>query len=649
MATSNYNYGKCSLLLDLGFQKIFSKIPVMYPLRQKASVKRCSSSFSALRNFERASVKAERQVTAKTCGTEKQKVRSISYGRLPKKRFMENSASSQTFPQEQKFEIYRGECFNDGFPQTGQSGNTSNGRHSGTIDEEDIIIRNSLWGDCDFGPPIANPVTIRENRDGRRSGKDFRSDSHSSQKLSLRQDICYDTPTDESRRIGASSLISVAPTLPKIGPKQKSFSKYDLTIADDMNILQHDIPKPDSHHTKKSNFLRDDEDHPDLALATNMIDSSADDSVPTSMTSGNSAITRPKKKDSTRKPNFTDNIMLSRDIDQILDEEVGGCGSTAMIAPRNGAGRRRKRAVVKNPAGVQERQLAKDIEYTQIKEQFTEKTSSGTTSRPQNVNAMRKPENDDEIKAVTCMDTIIEEDLRDFVSNALGRASNLLVLPRKLSRKGVNDKNICSKETVCVVSNKGNEYMFTTGMPARPLTRPPTYEQDHLDGIMLAKAIEEILEITVINSTSLLSKQKTKRAFSDDSMHIEKKSKQRVTEARKKDAAVDGSRPTVCKMPEDCTIEELVAEVFPDLLPEVLPSKVTAVSDVNLPDINRGSTCFVTNGDDLRPMSAGPSKVQFGQLNKGNSTCAEKWTTGIFYSEEELRLMAQIERDYSTR
>lgn len=610
-------------------------------------------------NFERASMKAERQVTAKTYGTKEQKVRNISYGRLPKKRFMENSASSQTFPQEQKFEIYRGECFNDGFPRTGQRGNASNGRHPGTIDEEDIIIRNSLWGDCDFGPPIANPVTIRGNGDGRRSGKDFRSDSHSSQKLSLRRDICYDTPTDESRRIGASSLISVAPPLPKIGPKQKSFSEYDLAIADDMNILQHDIPKPDGQlkryndglirHTKKNNFFRDNKDPPDLALATDVTDNLADDSVPTSMTSGHSAIPRPKKKDSTRKPNFTDNIMLSRDIDQILDEEVGGFGSTEMIAPRNDAGRRRQKAVVKNPTGVQERQVAKDIECIQIKEQFTENTSSGRTSRPQSVNAMRKPENDDDMKAVTCMDTIIEEDLGDFVSNALGRASNLLVLPRKLSRKGVSDKNICSKETVCVVSNKANEYIFITGAPAGPLTRPPTDERDHLDDIMRAKAIEEILEIPVINSTNLPSKQKTKRAFSDNSMHIEKKSKQRVTEARKKDAAVDGSRPTVCKMPEDCTIEELVAEVFPDLLPEVLPSKVTAVSDVNLPDANRGSTCSVTNGDDLRPMAAGPSKVRFGQLNKGNGTCAEKWTTGIFYSDEELRLMGQIERDNSTR
>ena len=631
----------------------------MYPLRQKASVKRCSSSFSALRNFERASMTAERQVTAMAYGTKEQNARNISYGRPPKKRFMENSASSQTFPQEQKFEIYLGECFNGGFPQTGQHGNTSNGRHPSTIDEEDIIIRNSLWGNCDFGPPIANPVTIKENGDGRRSGKDFRSESHISQKLSLRQDICYDTPTEESRRIGASSLISVAPPLPKIGPKQKSFSKYDLTIADDMNILQHDIPKPDGQlkryndglipHTKKNYFFRDNEEPRDLALATDVTDNFADDSVPTSMTSGHSTIPRPKKKDSTRKPTFTDNIMLSRDIDQILDEEVGGFGSTEMIAPRNGAGGRRKKAVVKNATGVQEMQLAKDIEYIQIKEQFTENTSSGTASRPQNVNAMRKPENDDEIKAVTCMDTIIEEDLGDFVSNALGRASNLLVLPRKLSRKGVSDKNICSKETICVVSNKANEYIFTTGTPARPLTGPPTDEQDHLDDIMLAKAIEDILEIPVINSTSLPSKQKTKRAFSDDSMHIEKKSKQRVTEARKKDAAVDGSRPTVCKMPEDCTIEELVAEVFPDLLPEVLPSKVTAVSDVNLPDINRGSTCSVTNGDDLRPMAASPSKVRFGQLNKGNSTRAEKWTTGIFYSDVELRLMGQIERDYNTR
>ena len=609
-------------------------------------------------NFERAFMTAERQVTSKTFGTKEQKARIISCERLPEKRFMENSASSQTFLQEQKFEIYRGECFNGGFPQTGQRGNTSNGRHPGTIEEEDILIRNSLWGDCDFGPPIANPVTIRENGAGRRSGKDFRSDSHSSQKLSLRQDICYDTPTDESRRIGASSLISVAPPLPKIGPKQKSFSKYDLTTADDMNILQHDIPKPDGQlkryndglipHTKQNNFFRENRDHRDLALATDMTDNF--DSVPTSMTSGHSAIPRPKKKDSTRKPNFTDNIMLSRDIDQILDEEVGGFGSTEMIAPRNGAGGRRKKAVVKNPTGVQERQLAKDIEYIQIKEQFTENTSSGTTSRPQNVNAMRKPESDDEIKAViTCMDTIIEEDLGNFVSNALERASNLLVLPRKLSRKGVSDKNICSKETVCVVSNRANEYIFTTGTPARPLTRPPTDEQDHLDDIMLAKAIEGILEIPVINSTSLPSKQKTKTTFSDDSMHIEKKSKQRVTEARKKDAAVDGTRPTVCKMPEDCTIEELVAEVFPDLLPEVVPSKVTAVSDVNLPDINRGSTCSVTNGDDLRPMAASPSKVRFGQLNKGNSTRAEKWTTGIFYSDVELRLMGQIERNYNTR
>lgn len=96
---------------------------------------------------------------------------------------------------------------------------------------------------------------------------------------------------------------------------------------------------------------------------------------------------------------------------------------------------------------------------------------------------------------------------------------------------------------------------------------------------------------------------------------------------------MDGSGPTGCKMPEDCTIKELVAEVLPDLLPEVLPLKVTAVSDVNLSDINRGSTCSVTNGDDLRPIAAGSSKVPFGQQNKGNRTYAEKWTTGIFHSD----------------
>lgn len=192
---------------------------------------------------------------------------------------------------------------------------------------------------------------------------------------------------------------------------------------------------------------------------------------------------------------------------------------------QNGAGRRRKKAVVQNPAKEQERQLAKDIEYIQIKEQFTENTSSGTTSRPQNVNPIRKAKNDDEIKAVTCMDTIIEEDLGDFVHNALGRASNLLVLPRKLSRKGVSHRNICSKEAICVVSNKANDYNVTTVAKARPLTRPPTDEQDHLDDIMLAKAIEAILEIPAINSTSLRSKQRTKRAFSDDNMHIEEKSK----------------------------------------------------------------------------------------------------------------------------
>ena len=93
------------------------------------------------------------------------------------------------------------------------------------------MIRNSLLGDYDFGLPIVNPVNKRENGSGSGSGKDFRSISHSSQEFSLTQGVCYDSPTEESRRIGASSLISVAPPLPKIGPKQKSFSKDDLTIA----------------------------------------------------------------------------------------------------------------------------------------------------------------------------------------------------------------------------------------------------------------------------------------------------------------------------------------------------------------------------------------------------------------------------------
>lgn len=106
-----------------------------------------------------------------------------------------------------------------------------------------------------------------------------------------------------------------------------------------MNILQHHVHRPDGqlkgynygliHHTKKNNFFRDNENHRYLALAADVTDNSADDSVPTLMTSCNGAIPRPKKKDSTRKPNFTDDIMVSGDIDQILDEEVGGFGSTA--------------------------------------------------------------------------------------------------------------------------------------------------------------------------------------------------------------------------------------------------------------------------------------------------------------------------------
>ena len=137
----------------------------------------------------------------------------------------------------------------------------------------------------------------------------------------------------------------------------------------------------------KKKVLRHSDNNDEPALAEDfsfILDDIRTDQSRTLVSSSCSTIPRPKKRDSTRKPNFTDELMLSGDVDQILEEEVGIFESNTESASNNGAVQHPKLKDLHQKSNLaQDRNLAMDIEYILSDETVTDASLHGPTLRPQ--------------------------------------------------------------------------------------------------------------------------------------------------------------------------------------------------------------------------------------------------------------------------
>ena len=611
--------------------------------RRKSVVRRCSSSIPSAKDLQRHSGVERGSAT----NSKEEQVNNNVLDQRSKNRFSETPLSTEIIPDEEKLHVkncQNRELATDSW-QTYRSGlliedaGILTDHHNREIFDDEVgdkrmLTKEHSKDDCYFTYPM-----ISENVDGRRSRQGFTKNSYSfSDELAPRKDNRYDIPADKLNSFIPFNY-GVIPR-PKRGTSRKKYSGNNQTRANDIRrILQDDIsaravcqPRRSlsaaSYNSKpwpkKNNFLTNSENGDDFSIAED-IHLVLGDSIPaqqsrTSISFSGGTIPRPKKKDSTRKPNFTDNIMQSRDIDEIIEEEFGNFDLTEKMYSKRRTVPRPKRGFYQKPKFAQDIELEKDIEYI-----LSDNVSNEPVFRPQKKNSTRKINCDDDIKGAKNMDTIMEEEVEEFDSR------NMTGVPKYSAERRDSDFFLTKKMYCC--SQKGTPLKSTSETRDSNNLLTNEHARD--------KAIDKRLEIPGFDSNGS-SKGKTEKIRFDG--FAEQKSKQRDVPA--------GSRGTGKKRPEDYTIEELVAELFPELLADVLPLDVPYVEfpDASVQPLNRDSACSVTDGDDLRPMAAGLSKVtSVPSRSRGSRTCAEKWTSGVIYTNEELKLMAEIERDYSVR
>ena len=516
---------------------------------------------------------------------------------------------------------------------------------------------NDEW---DFDPPNANPVMMCENPDGRQSRKGFTRINFSSDEPALGENILFDAPARKSNRFISYSYDPIP--RPKRDSSRKNFNSDHHTLTVDQSKLRSMSANYVSKQQPKKKVLRHSDNNDEPALAEDfsfILDDIRTDQSRTLVSSSCSTIPRPKKRDSTRKPNFTDELMLSGDVDQILEEEVGIFESNTESASNNGAVQHPKLKDLHQKSNLaQDRNLAMDIEYILSDETVTDASLHGPTLRPQRKNFKKKIKSDDDNKAARNMDTIVEEDTEEDEGSAATGASKSGAITRlqgKFFRKKKCTNDDLSARKMYHASNKGLSSKPTSGMQAQK--NLPSNNLKHADDNILDKAIDEILEIPVFDPDTSL-KEKVNKILSNSGTELKSNRNSMPPKSKpvsSKKGVEGGSVSANHKKPTDYTIEELVAELFPDLLAYVLPS---GAPDVGFPDasassclgvqtLNRDSASSVTNGDALRPLAAGSSEVSSVPF-RSRGKREEKWTTGVIYTEEELKLMAQIEREYGS-
>lgn len=470
--------------------------------------------------------------------------------------------------------------------------------------------------------------------DGRRSRQGFTPNNSRSNEKTQAVDVRSNNVVD---KISSFMAFSYDSTLrPKRGISRKKYSGNKQTLK--RNNLRDDIsravgqpqrslsasyssiPRP-----KKNNFLRNSDsgdcfsktENSNFILGTNVPSKQSR----TAMSNlGSSSKPRPKKRNSTRKPNFTDHIMLSTDIDQILEEELMEFDASAKMSSRSREDSIPREDLNQKPLHAEDSKLEQNVEYI-----LGDDEPNGSTLHPRKMSSTKRRDYEDNIKGTDSRDTIVEEEVIECDHRATVRASKSCRVPlsqRRLFQQARQYSDILA------CSAKGDNKK-----------RPINHQSRAQDFMSLDAVVNEILEIPVSESS--------KDKIDSVPTSVVAKHKYRSSVVVTASKSVNAKN---YKNPEDYSIEELVAELFPDLLAYVVPRDAPddKLADDSIQKMNRDSVCSVTDGDTLRPMAAGLSDMtSVRPYSRSSRACPEKWTTGIVYTEEELMLMAQIERGYT--
>ena len=617
--------------------------------RCKRFVKRSQSSIPSLNNFQRHSG-AEHLLT---CSGHNKGNKTLGEHNT------RTSENTERVPQEEQTELNR--RIKDFLtvswqkdPQSGllseTTGKTTNFYNSEQIlscDEELTIQRLSKeqGKDACF---VSDAFMLTGTTDGRLSRQEF-TNSYANEF----------TPTGDSARFGVpedkmNSFMSFdCGSIPrakrglssgKVGVRAQN---NDNDIPRAAGQLQQSIPQGFEPHPRENDFLSID----GFSLEGN---SSFDsfNNIPTqhpksTMSQGCGVIPRPKKRDSTRRPKFTDDLMLSRDIDQILEEEVGEFDITdkAIGERREDIARREFHRQLKIAGQTL---LARDLEYI-----LNDDIPPRLSSKPDKRSLFTKINDNNNNFTVSDRNVGSKENVENVALKATTSATQsrkMLRLHGNLIRQKKTDDNDVLTLTQL---SEGKVIQRETSSQMRYQTKLSTDKKRHLKEIELDESINEIMEIPVFAS-NIPTKDRVEKIIASAIIApaFKPKNDMEVNNDLRREALSAGSRDLGHKRSEDCTIEELVAELFPDLLPYVLPIDVpdTDVTDSEAQTLERDSASSVTEVDVLRPMAAGltkPASAPFYFSGRCHSTHAKKWTTGVIYTDAELKLMAEIERDYS--
>ena len=561
----------------------------------------------------------------------------------PKDGFFEVPESSGVIPHEEKLKNVRNSESITDSRQAHERGLLISGS-SNDDDEADNAIQRML------SENQSNDESYFTNTsDGRRSRQGFTPNNTRSNEKTQAEDVRSINIVDKINSFMAFSYDSTP--RPKRGISRKKYSGNKQTLK--RNILRDDISRavgqPRSSlsasyssipRPKKNNFLGNNDsgdclsktENNNFTLGANVHSKQSR----TSMSNiGSSSKPRPRKKDSTRKPNFTDHIMLSTDIDQILEDELGEFDSSAKMNTGSREGLIPRGDLIQKPRHAEDSKLEQDIEYI-----LSDDEPNGSTLHPRKMSSKKRRDCENNIKEADSVDTIVEEKVGECDHRATVRASKFCRVPFSQGR----------------LFQQARQYIDVLAWPGKgdQKKRPINRQSRARDFISLDAVVDEILEIPVFES-NMSSKDKIDRVVSSVVAKHKYRSSGVVTASKsvnEKKACLAKSRATNYKNPEDYSIEELVAELFPDLLAYVVPLDAPddKLADDSIQKMNRDSVCSVTDGDALRPMAAGLSNVtSVCPYSRSSHACPEKWTTGIVYTNEELMLMAQIEREYTVR
>lgn len=605
--------------------------------RSKCFVKRCQSSMSSVKDFQRhfcaeSQLKSSSVVNkvSRRCG--KQKSSQVlgssveSRGRIPQeektkslgiKKFLKNSWQKHPpsgLPKKPQVNL-KGHCNSKEITNCNEELTTQNLSKEEAIDE------------CFFD----NALMLTRNADGTRSRQGFirghaneQAPTETLARFNVLEDkinsfMSFDCGSSPHQKPGFSRRKSRtnAQTLPK---KEMHFISNDDILRPGSQLRQ--AMSPGSMvRLKKGNPISGDFFLLEEDSSFDSVNNIPPEHSRVMMSPICGVAARPKKKDSTRRPNFTEDLMLSRDIDLILEEEVDEFEST------------------KNPKGERSKGMAQGGHYRRLKI-AEQKLLEMDVEYILNDDIPARPSSNPEKKSFLNNGGVDDNDVgahRDLPSTFEEKATNF-------NLRAIRSSNH---------PPSGAEEMEEKSLPwIQGLTKLPPgedWKETELD-----ETINEILEIPVFDS-NISAKEKVEKIIASDVAALASKQMRNARTNRDMRRSLSGgSCDTGYNIPQGHTIEELVEELFPDLLPYVLPLDTPGndISDGVTRPLGRDSASSVTEADALRPMTAGlggTSSVLSYSRGRCRSTCSQEWTAEVIYTDEELKLMTEVERDYSVK